>query len=119
MYTVYVSLQALQMSSTLLTKEIVRIQTSLCWPTNSFLANYGCTYVTTIFKHLYIAGLTLYLVISINSSRLKLAKISCKGSAIVAELFVWAQFPHCQGEPLCYDQGRADQKRMAYRTVSD
>ena len=30
-------------------------QTSLCWLTNSFLANYCCTYVTTIVKYLYIA----------------------------------------------------------------
>ena len=35
-------------------------QTSLCWLTNSFLANYGCPYVTTIVKHLYIAWLSLY-----------------------------------------------------------
>ena len=44
-------------------------QTSLLWLTNSFLANYCCTYVTTIVKHLYIAWLSLYLVISMNSSR--------------------------------------------------
>ena len=36
-------------------------QTSLCWCTNSFLANYCCTYITTIVKHLYIAWLSLYL----------------------------------------------------------
>ena len=43
-------------------------QTSLCWLTNSFLANYCCTYVTTIVKYLYIAWLSLYLI-SMNSSR--------------------------------------------------
>ena len=69
MNTVCVSLQqALQMSSSVLTEEVVRIKTSLCWPTNSFLTNYGCTYITTIFKPLYIVWLSLYLVISINSS---------------------------------------------------
>ena len=71
MYTVYdVSLQALQLSSTLLT-EVVRISRSdkLVLAYNSFLANYCYTYVTTIVKHLYIAWLSLYLVISMNYSR--------------------------------------------------
>ena len=44
-------------------------QASLCWLTNTFLKNYCCTYVTTIVKHLYIAWLSLYLVISMNYSR--------------------------------------------------
>ena len=38
-------------------------QRSWFWLTNSFLANYCCTYVTSIVKHLYIAWLlALYLV---------------------------------------------------------
>ena len=47
MYTLYVSLQALQLSSTMLgiCRRSRQDQTSLCWSTNFFVANYGCTHV--------------------------------------------------------------------------
>ena len=84
-----------------------------------FSQNYCCTYFTTIVKHLYIAWLSLYLVISMNYSRQKLAKIPCNDIAIVPELFCLSSIPTQSGEPLCYDQGRLDRKRVAYRAVSN
>ena len=57
MYTVYVGLHWCKLTS--LTTVIINIayqsrqnQTSWCWLTNFFLANYCCTYVTTIVKSL-------------------------------------------------------------------
>ena len=75
MYTVYVGLHWCKLTS--LTTVIINIayrsrqdQTSWCWlNTNSFLANYCCTFATTIVKHFYIAWLSLYLVISMNFSQ--------------------------------------------------
>ena len=54
-----------------------------------------------------------------NYSRQKLAKIPCNDIAIVQELFCLSSIPTQSGEPLCYDQGRLDRKRVAYRAVSD
>ena len=71
------------------------------------------------YHHLYIAWLSLYLVISMNSSRYKLAKIPCNDIAIVPKLFCLSTIPTQSGEPLCYDQGRVDRKRVAYRAVSN
>ena len=72
-YTVYVALHWCKLTSLTTVINIAyrsrQDQTSLCWLINSFLANYCCTYVTTIVEHLYIAWLSLYLVISMNSSR--------------------------------------------------
>ena len=74
MYTVYVGLHWCKLTTYNpynTTAVIINIayrsrqdQTSWCWHTNSFLANYCCT---TIVKHLYTAWLSLYLVISTNS----------------------------------------------------
>ena len=75
MYTVYVDLHWCKLTTykpyntTVIINFAYRShhdQTSWCWHTNSFLANYCCT---TIVKHLYIAWLSVYLVISMNSSR--------------------------------------------------
>ena len=49
-----------------------------------------------------------------NYSRQKLAKIPCNDIAIVPELFCLSWIPTESGEPLCYDQGRLDRKRVAY-----
>ena len=69
MYTVYVSLQALQLLSTLLTK-VVRIrQACVGLPTPFPLIIVALTLGTTIVKHLYIAWPSLYLVTSLDSSR--------------------------------------------------
>ena len=67
MYTVYVSSQALQLSSTLLT-EVIRIrQACVGLPTPFLQIIVALTLGSTIVKHLYIAWLSLYLVISMNS----------------------------------------------------
>ena len=63
MYFFYVSLQALQLSSTLLT-EVVRIRQACVGLRTPFSQIIVALVVTTIAKHLHIAWLSLYLVIS-------------------------------------------------------
>ena len=115
MYTVYVSLQALQLSSTLLT-EVVRIRQA-------------CVGLPTPFSQIMIA-LTLLPLLNICTLPgclyiwwflwiilgNKLAKI---GIAIVAKLFCLSTISTQSGEPLCYDQGSADRKSVAYCAVAN
>ena len=118
MYTVYVSLQALQLSSTLLT-EVDRIRQA-------------CVSLPTPFSPIMIA-LTLLPLLNICTLPgclyiwwflwillgNELAKMLCHGIAIVAKLFCLSTIPTQSGEPLCNDQGSADRKRVAYCAVAN
>ena len=98
MYTVYVGLHWCKLTSLTTVINIAyrsrQDQTSLCWLTNSFLANYCCTYVTTIVKHCTLPGclyIWWFLWILLGKSQRKFhVTTSCQSC------FVWAQFLHSQ-----------------------
>ena len=93
----YVSLQALQLYNS------YRSHQDDHKMSNPFFQRFGCIYLNNMglpfLNILYIAWLSLYLAISLNSSRQSLQKLHVRAAPSTQSCIVWALFPHGQGKP--------------------
>ena len=103
----------------MLTEEVVRIRQACVGLPTSFLHIIVAPTLLPMLNICTLPGclwIRWFLWIALGKSY---RKFYIKGSAIVAKLFCLSTIPTHQGEPLCYDQERADRKRVVNHAVSN